>query len=147
MRLREVLPVLQLDADTAHKLGLKFVTYGNFYHRLDEVLVEHPEWRELDASGKPSNSNPCFSSPWVDAFEKRLVGLLRESPFRWGQNYPKKDDCVWTFEGATEGSRAIREPPRFQGSGQFRDAAPLFAQTQAEETPRQDAPGRSKDVG
>jgi len=79
--------------------------------------------------------------------------LLRESPFRWGQGYPKKDDCVWTFEGQTEmraaeGSRAIREPPRFQGSGQFRDAAPLFdAQAEAEETPRQDAPGRSKEVG
>ena len=52
--------------------------------------------------------------------------LLRESPFRWGCNYPKKDDCVWTFEGAAEGSRESREPPRFQGSGQFRHAAPLF---------------------
>ena len=59
--------------------------------------------------------------------------LLRESPFRWGQDYPKKDDCVWTFEGgaetrAAEGSRESREPPRFQGVGQFHDAAPLFAQ-------------------
>jgi hypothetical protein len=78
--------------------------------------------------------------------------LLRESPFRWGQEYPKKDDCVWTLEGggetrAAEGSRAIREPPRFQGSGQFRDAAPLFAQAEAEETPRQDAPGRLGEAG
>jgi len=46
-----------------------------------------------------------------------------------------------------EGSRAIREPPRFQGSGQFRHAAPLFTQAEAEETPRQDGPGRSKEVG
>ena len=78
------------------------------------------------------------------ALRKRL---LRESPFRWGQGYPKKDDCVWAFEGAAEGSRESREPPRFQGSGQFRHAAPLFdAQAEAEETPRQDAPGRSKEA-
>jgi len=78
--------------------------------------------------------------------------LLRESPFRWGQHYPKKDDCVWTFEGggetrAAEGSRESREPPRFQGVGQFHDAAPLFAQSEAEDTPRQDAPGRDMEVG
>jgi len=56
--------------------------------------------------------------------------LLRESPVRWGSAYPKMQDCVWTYEngeGAAEGSRAIREPPRFQGSGQFRDAAPLLS--------------------
>jgi hypothetical protein len=77
--------------------------------------------------------------------------LLRESPFRWGREYPKKDDCVWTFEGgemqAAEGSRESREPPRFQGVGQFHDAAPLFAQAEAEDTPRQDAPGRDMEVG
>jgi hypothetical protein len=63
------------------------------------------------------------------AIRKRL---LRESPVPWSRHYPKKDDCVWTFEGtpggdAAEGSRESREPPRFQGSGQFRHAAPLFA--------------------
>jgi len=76
--------------------------------------------------------------------------LLRESPFQWGQDYPKRDDCIWTIEGderAAEGSRESREPPRFQGSGQFRHAAPLLAQAEAEEAPRQDTPGRSKEVG
>jgi hypothetical protein len=73
--------------------------------------------------------------------------LLRESPFRWGQGYPKKQDCVWVFEGAAEGSRESREPPRFQGSGQFRHAAPLFAQTEAEETPERTAPGRQEEAG
>jgi len=78
--------------------------------------------------------------------------LLRESPFRWGQDYPKKDDCVWTFEGSTETraaevSRETREPPRFEGSGQFRDAAPLLAQAEAEDTPRPDAPGRDMEAG
>jgi hypothetical protein len=76
--------------------------------------------------------------------------LLRESPFRWGRAYPKKNDCVWTFEnceGAAEGSRESREPPRFQGSGQFRHAASLFAQSQAEDTPERIAPGRVGEAG
>jgi len=55
--------------------------------------------------------------------------LLRESPFQWGQEYPKKDNCIWQYQGAAEGSRESREPPRFQGSGQFRDAAPSLIQT------------------
>ena len=59
--------------------------------------------------------------------------LPRESPVRWPRAYPKMQDCIWTFEGAAEGSRESREPPRFQGSGQFRDAAPTF--TQAGDTP------------
>jgi hypothetical protein len=76
--------------------------------------------------------------------------LLRESPFRWGQEYPKREDCIWTFEGgvktgAAEVSRGTREPPRFEGSGQFRDAAPLFAQ--AEGTPERVAPGRGQEEG
>jgi len=79
------------------------------------------------------------------AIRKRL---LRESPIPWSRHYPKKDDCVWTFEGtadgdAAEGSRESREPPRFQGSGQFRHAAPLFAQ--AEVTPERVAPGREEE--
>ena len=87
------------------------------------------------------------------AMRKRL---LRESPFRWGRGYPKKNDCVWTVEGAAEGSRAIREPPRFQGVGQFHDAAPLFAQVaigdslrraEAGDTPERAAPGRVEEVG
>ena len=76
--------------------------------------------------------------------------LLRESPVRWGRAYPKMKDCVWTFEngeGAAEGSRESREPPRFQGSGQFRDAAPLLAQSQAEDTPERAAPGRVGEAG
>lgn len=52
--------------------------------------------------------------------------LLAESQFVWGQPYPKERDCVWAYEDAAEGSRESREPPRFQGSGQFRHAAPLF---------------------
>ena len=82
------------------------------------------------------------------ALRKRL---LRESPFGWGRGYPKMPDCIWTFEDgeesrAGEGSRESREPPRFEGSGQFRHPAPLFAQAQAEEAPRQDMPGRLGEV-
>jgi len=73
--------------------------------------------------------------------------LLRESSVRWGRAYPKMADCVWAFEDggqlrAGEGSRESREPPRFEGSGQFRHPAPLFAETQAGEAPGRGAPGR-----
>jgi len=74
--------------------------------------------------------------------------LLRESPVRWGRAYPKTTDCVWTFEGggqsrAGEGSRESREPPRFEGSGQFRRPAPLLAQAEDQEAPGRPAPGRA----
>ena len=54
--------------------------------------------------------------------------LLAESPITWGQPPPKGADCVWRYQDAAEGSRESHEPPRFEGSGQFRHAAPLFTQ-------------------
>ena len=62
----------------------------------------------------------------------RRKQLLAESPIDWTQPYPKKKDCIWRYEGAAEGSRESREPPRFEGSGQFRHAAPLFTQAKEE---------------
>ncbi len=57
--------------------------------------------------------------------------LLAESPIDWQQAYPKREDCIWRYQDAAEGSRESREPPRFEGSGQFRHAAPLFTQTRS----------------
>ena len=54
--------------------------------------------------------------------------LLAESLFTWDRNYPKKKDCIWTVEGAGKGSRESREPPRFQGVGQFHVPASLLFQ-------------------
>ena len=51
--------------------------------------------------------------------------LLRESPFRWGQNYPKLPDLVFEID-AGEGARESRELPMLKGSGRFRHPAPLF---------------------
>jgi hypothetical protein len=72
--------------------------------------------------------------------------LLRESTVEWSNRYPKMADCRW-WKDAAEGSRESREPPRFQGSGQFRPAAPSFAQAEAEGTPERVAPGRGQEAG
>jgi len=61
-------------------------------------------------------------------------------------------DCIWTLEDggelrAGEGSRESHEPPRYEGSSPFRHPAPLCAESQAEDTPRQDAPGRGTEAG
>jgi len=53
--------------------------------------------------------------------------LLRESPVEWTQVYPKAKDMRWWVD-AGEGSRASREPPRIEGTGQFRHPAQLFEQ-------------------
>jgi len=53
--------------------------------------------------------------------------LLRESPMRWrAGGYPKRVDCRWWVD-AGEGSRESRQPPRLEGSGQFRHPAPSVA--------------------
>lgn len=50
--------------------------------------------------------------------------LLRESSVRWTRVYPKVADCHWWVD-AGEGSRESRQPPRLEGTGQFRHPAPL----------------------
>jgi len=54
---------------------------------------------------------------------KEMKRLLRESTVKWTQEYPKKDDCRW-WNNAGEVSRETREPPRLEGTGQFRHPAP-----------------------
>lgn len=79
--------------------------------------------------------------------------LLRESTVRWHRAYPKVGDCVWTFEDvdAGEGSRASREPARFEGSGRFRHPAPpawrQAGHAEAGDTPERAAPGRIEEAG
>lgn len=51
---------------------------------------------------------------------KERKRLLRESPFEWGQPYPKAADL---FIRAEEGSGESRTAPSGQGSVQFRDSA------------------------
>jgi hypothetical protein len=54
---------------------------------------------------------------------KETKRLLRESTVKWTQEYPKTVDCKW-WKDAGEGSRESHEPPRFEGTGQFRHPAP-----------------------
>jgi hypothetical protein len=49
--------------------------------------------------------------------------LLRESPVRWHRQYPKGADMRWWVD-AGEGARESRQPPRLEGTGQFRHPAP-----------------------
>jgi len=57
---------------------------------------------------------------------KRRKELLRESPFDWGQPYPKTKDMVWKEQKAGEVSRETHNPPRIERSVRFRQPAPLF---------------------
>jgi hypothetical protein len=51
--------------------------------------------------------------------------LLRESPNKWTQDYPKHDDLVWTIQAGEE-SRETRDAPSIKSAGRFRDPAPSF---------------------
>ncbi|OGS08267.1 MAG: hypothetical protein A2270_10575 [Elusimicrobia bacterium RIFOXYA12_FULL_51_18] len=48
--------------------------------------------------------------------------LLKESPFNWRSEYPKKCDLKWWID-AEEGSRESFECPTLKGSGRFRHSA------------------------
>jgi hypothetical protein len=50
--------------------------------------------------------------------------LLRESPKKWTQDYPKHADLVWKIQ-AGEVSRETRDAPSIQSAGQFRNPAPI----------------------
>lgn len=54
---------------------------------------------------------------------KEQKRLLKESPFKWTQDYPKSNDLKFVID-AEEGSRESREIPILKGSGQFRNSAP-----------------------
>ncbi|MCX7014515.1 MAG: beta-galactosidase trimerization domain-containing protein [Candidatus Sumerlaeota bacterium] len=68
-------------ADAAHKQGLKYLCYVNADRTLDPLLLEHPEWREMNAAGKPQDSWGCWNSPYRQAFIDRLVRIARDSKF------------------------------------------------------------------
>ena len=72
--------------------------------------------------------------------------LLRESSVEWSQVYPKNDELIWWID-AGEGSRATRNPPRIERSGQFRHPAVCKDNRQGilwpENTPA-DSPGCGK---
>ncbi|MGL6196676.1 MAG: hypothetical protein ACRC2T_17830 [Thermoguttaceae bacterium] len=53
---------------------------------------------------------------------KKRKKLLKESPFDWSNKYPKFLDCRW-WHDAGEGSRESRDPPKVEGTGQFRHPA------------------------
>jgi len=67
-------------AQAAHDQGLKMVVYDGTYRTLDPLLVEHPEWRQRDAQGKPFAAGfGSWNSPYRAAFIARWVAVARSS--------------------------------------------------------------------
>jgi len=67
--------------DAAHAVGLKYVCYVNADRTLDPLLLEHPEWRQMQYGGRPRATWGCWNSPYRKAFIERLVKIAKESGF------------------------------------------------------------------
>jgi len=66
-------------ADAGHAEGLKVVMYDGAYRTLDPLLLEHPEWRQLDAKGAPYRAGfGSWHSPYRAAYIARWVKAARE---------------------------------------------------------------------
>lgn len=66
-------------ADAGHAEGLKVVMYDGAYRTLDPILLEHPEWRQLDARGAPYRAGfGSWHSPYRAAYIARWVKVARE---------------------------------------------------------------------
>jgi hypothetical protein len=67
-------------ADAAHAHGLKIVIYDGAYRTLDPILLEHPDWRQMDAEGRPfADGFGSWCSPYRQAWIDRWVKVARES--------------------------------------------------------------------
>ena len=68
--------------DAAHAEGLQFVVYGGAFRTLDPLLVEHPEWRQQDAAGRPFGSGfGSWCSPYRQAYIDRWAQVATSSGF------------------------------------------------------------------
>jgi len=94
-------------ASAAHKYGLKYLCYVNADRTLDPLLLKHPEWRQVDASGKGRATWGCWNSPYRKAFIDRLVKIAKESkldgihidmPFTAPPGGCRSKYCVETFK-------------------------------------------------
>lgn len=65
-------------ADAGHAEGLKVVMYDGAYRTLDPLLLDHPDWRQQDAAGKPyRNGFGSWHSPYRAAYIARWVEVAR----------------------------------------------------------------------
>jgi len=112
-------------ADAAHAHGLRFFCYVNADRTLAPLLVQHPEWRQMQLGGRPWPGWGSWHSPYRNAFIDRLVQIARVSkldgiwidmPFA---GPPGGDYSKWTTEAFTKKFGVT--PPR-----KMRPAAPLY---------------------
>lgn len=63
-----------------HDEELKVVIYDGAFRTLDPLLVDHPEWRQTDADGKPYvRGFGSWYSPYRSAYIDRWVQVARDS--------------------------------------------------------------------
>lgn len=67
--------------DAAHRHGLKIAIYGGAHRTLDPLIVEHPEWRQQDAAGRPYDGFGSWHSPYRQAYIDRWVRVARLARF------------------------------------------------------------------
>lgn len=103
--------------DAAHRHGLKIAIYGGAHRTLDPVIVEHPDWRQQDAAGRPYGSGfGSWHSPYRQAYIDRWVRVAKLARFDGIMidmlfTGPKGGDySPWTVEAFQK--RFGVEPPR-----------------------------------
>ncbi len=66
--------------DAGHAEGLKVVIYDGSHRTLDPLLLDHPEWRQRDASGKVyKHGFGSWHSPYRAAYIDRWVQVAKQS--------------------------------------------------------------------
>ena len=64
--------------DAAHRHGLPIAIYDGSHRTLDPLLVEHPDWRQQDAAGRPyADGFGSWHSPYRQAYIDRWVRVAR----------------------------------------------------------------------
>lgn len=66
-------------AEAGQAEGLSVVFYDGAYRTLDPLLVDHPDWRQQDAAGKPyPRGFGSWHSPYRQAYIERWTRVARE---------------------------------------------------------------------
>lgn len=69
-------------ADAAHRHGLKIAIYDGAHRTLDPLIVEHPDWRQQDARGRPyADGFGSWHSPYRQAYVDRWVKVAKAARF------------------------------------------------------------------
>jgi len=68
--------------DAAHRHGLRIAIYDGAHRTLDPFILEHPDWRQQDARGRPyADGFGSWHSPYRQAYIDRWVKVARLARF------------------------------------------------------------------